>query len=409
MDPANNKILYRNKGNFKGFLFVLGLTLIGIFLLYTQHLVNMLEDKSREYLRFRIRIFEESINSPSTDQDFGFFFTEVIQGTDYPIIYSDTLMIPQFCKNISPALDARRVLTPAEITVLSKKIHGMDQENQPIPIMYQGLKLGYYHYGESAVIEKLRWLPYIEILAIMLFILTGYIGFSQIKRSEQRNIWIGMSKETAHQLGTPISSLNGWIEILKEEPQKIEQILPEIEIDIKRLTKIASRFSQIGSMPAVKARPIVPILRNAVAYYRKRLPKLNKKVFIKEDYAFDGSSEINSELFEWVIENLLKNALDAIESQVGQITISLNQSHDARFIFIDVQDNGKGINPRDKQNVFKPGFSTKTRGWGLGLSLAKRIVEDYHKGKLFIKDTRLGEGTTFRISLKNVAQKDQII
>jgi anti-sigma regulatory factor (Ser/Thr protein kinase) len=409
MDSPKNKVLYRQKGSFKGFLFILGLALIGIFLLYTQHLVTLLEDKSREYLRFRIRIFEESINNPATDQDFGFFFTEVIQGTDYPIVYTDTLMVPQFCKNINPTLDSLRVLTPAAVKILSKQIKGMDRENQSIPIMYQGLKLGYYHYGVSPVIEKLRWLPYIEILAFILFVLIGYIGFSQIKSSEQRSIWVGMAKETAHQLGTPISSVNGWIEILKEEPGKIEQVLPEIEIDIKRLTKIASRFSQIGSMPAVKLRPIVPILRNAAAYYRKRLPKLNKKVFITENYAYDGNIKINSELFEWVIENLIKNALDAIESQVGEITISVNLSPDTRFVYIDVKDNGKGINPRDKQNVFKPGFSTKTRGWGLGLSLAKRIVEDYHKGKLFIKDTRLGEGTTFRISFKNVPSDDEIM
>jgi anti-sigma regulatory factor (Ser/Thr protein kinase) len=402
MEKSNNKVLYRQKGSFKGFLFIVGLILIGVFLLYTQHLVNTLEEKSREYLRFRIRIFEENINSPSTDQDFGFFFTEVIQGTDYPIIYTDTLMAPQFCKNLGSALDTLRILTRADSGILSTRVKSMDRENQPIPITYQGLKLGYYHYGVSPVIEKLRWLPYIEIIAFMLFVLIGYIGFSQIKSSEQRNIWVGMSKETAHQLGTPISSLNGWIEILKEEPEKLEQILPEIEIDTRRLTKIASRFSQIGSMPAVKLRPIVPILRNAVIYYRKRLPKLNKKVFIKEDFTYEASININSELFEWVIENLIKNALDAIEGQDGEIILSVRQSADQRFVYIDVKDNGKGINPRDKQNVFKPGFSTKTRGWGLGLSLAKRIIEDYHKGKLFIKETRLGEGTTFRISFENV-------
>jgi signal transduction histidine kinase len=241
----------------------------------------------------------------------------------------------------------------------------------------------------------------------MLFVLIGYIGFSQIKKSEQRNIWVGMAKETAHQLGTPISSVNGWIEILKEDPQKLEQILPEIEIDIKRLTKIASRFSQIGSLPAVKLRPITPILRNAVSYYRKRLPKLNKKVFIKEEYTCEASIGINSELFEWVIENLIKNALDAIEGQDGEILLAVNQSPDHQHIYIDIKDNGKGISPRDKQNVFKPGFSTKTRGWGLGLSLAKRIIEDYHQGKLFIKETRLGEGTTFRISFENVGSEPE--
>jgi NtrC-family two-component system sensor histidine kinase KinB len=402
MDINKNKMLYRNKGNFKGFLFIMGLILIGVFLLYTQRLVNLLEDKSREYLRFRIRVFEESINNPATDQDFGFFFTEVIQGTDYPIIYTDTLMVPQFCKNVDPVLDTLRILPGTVLARLSSLVRALDDENQPIPIQYQGMKLGYYHYGVSPIIEKLRWLPYIEIAASVLFILIGYIGFSQIKRSEQRNIWVGLSRETAHQLGTPISSINGWVEILKEDPEKLKTILTEIELDIKRLTKIASRFSQIGSMPSVKLVPVVPILRNAVAYYHKRLPKLNKKVFIIENYQSESHVHLNSELFEWVIENLIKNALDAIEGKDGRIILSVIVSPDAELVHIDVQDNGKGINPRDKYNVFKPGFSTKTRGWGLGLSLAKRIVEDYHHGKLFIKDTRLGEGTSFRITLKNV-------
>ena len=402
MDTNKNKVVYQHKGNFKGFLFIMGLILIGVFLLYTQHLVNLLEEKSREYLRFRIRVFEESINNPAMDQDFGFFFTEVIQGTDYPIIYTDTLMVPQFCKNVDPELDTLRVLPIPVLDELSRQVQALDNENQPIPIKFQGMKLGYYHYGISPIIKRLRWLPYIEIAASILFVLIGYIGFSQIKRSEQRNIWVGLSKETAHQLGTPISSINGWIEILKEEPHKLNSILTEIELDIKRLTKVASRFSQIGSMPSVKLKPVLPILHHAVVYYHKRLPKLNKKIFINENYRSEAMANLNSDLFEWVIENLIKNALDAMEGKDGEILLSVTLSPDLKLVHIDVQDNGKGINPHDKQNVFKPGFSTKTRGWGLGLSLAKRIVEDYHHGKLFIKDTRLGEGTTFRITLKNV-------
>jgi anti-sigma regulatory factor (Ser/Thr protein kinase) len=404
MEMFQNKFLYRQKGNFKGILFVSGLILIGIFLLYTQHLVSLLQEKSREYLHFKIRIFEENINSTSDDQDFGFFFTEVIQGTDYPIIYTDTLMIPQFCKNIHPQLDSVRVFSPSALRNLSTRVRAMDKENSPIPITYQGMKLGYYHYGVSPVIEKLRWLPYIEILAFFLFVLIGYIGFSQIKKSEQRHIWVGMARETAHQLGTPISAVNGWIEILKEEPAKLEQVLPEIEVDIQRLSKIASRFSQIGSMPSVKSVPLIPILRNAAMYYRKRLPKLNKKVFIKEEYNHDAILQINSELFEWVIENLIKNSLDAIENKNGEIQIAVNRSADSRFVYIDVRDNGKGINPRDRDNIFKPGFSTKTRGWGLGLSLAKRIIEDYHHGKLFVKESRIGEGATLRIALNNIPE-----
>ena len=239
-----------------------------------------------------------------------------------------------------------------------------------------------------------------EIAAAILFILIGYIGFSQIKKSEQRYIWVGMAKETAHQLGTPLSSLHGWIELLKENPQKLSKALKEMDADAQRLSKIALRFSQIGSFPALKETKIVEILKNTVIYFQKRLPQLNKKITILEKYTVSPVVKLNGELFEWVIENLIKNAIDSMEKDSGIITISLEKEAD-HYIAIDVSDTGKGINSRDKTHIFKPGFSTKTRGWGLGLSLAKRIIEDYHGGKLFIKETRSGKGSTFRVLLKS--------
>lgn len=391
--------IYKRKGNFKGFLFVFGLMIIGLILGYTQHLVNLLQDKSREYLQFRIRVFEENINNPDANIDFNFFFTEVIQNADYPIIFTDPEMIPQQCRNITPDLDSMLVFSEQARNYLIQIVIDMDRENPPIPIQYQGNILGYYHYGVSPVIRQLRWLPFIEIMAALLFVLIGYIGFSQIKRSEQRNIWVGMAKETAHQLGTPISSISGWLEILKEGPENANQAMAEIETDILRLGKVATRFSQIGSVPSLKNINLTALLANTTSYFRKRLPRLAKKITIEENYMIQPVMHINSELFEWVIENLLKNAVDAIEHNEGRIQISLDQSPDAKSIYIDVKDNGKGINTGDKKNVFKPGFSTKTRGWGLGLSLAKRIIEDYHGGKLFVKESRIGEGTTFRLIL----------
>jgi signal transduction histidine kinase len=392
--------IYKRKGNFKGFLFIFGLLIIGVILLYTQHLVNLLQQKSNEYLRFRIRIFEENINNPDSDIDLNFFFTEVIQGTDYPIIYTDSEMTPQLCQNISPELDSLRVFDEVTIQHLKQLVSEMDAENSPISIEYQGITLGYYHYGVSPVIRKLRWLPYIEIAAALLFILIGYVGFAQIKKSEQRHIWVGMAKETAHQLGTPISSMNGWIEILKDDPRKLQQAVSEMTTDAQRLSKIASRFSQIGSVPSLKQNRLEPILKNAVTYFRQRLPQYNKRILIQENYLLDPLVMLNAELFEWVIENLLKNAIDAIENQEGTVTVSLNGENEEKEIYVDISDTGKGIGQRDKRNIFKPGFSTKTRGWGLGLSLAKRIIEDYHGGKLFLKDSRVGEGSTMRIVLQ---------
>jgi anti-sigma regulatory factor (Ser/Thr protein kinase) len=393
--------IYTRKGNFKGLLFIFGLLIISVILFYTQNLVNVLQEQSREYLRFKIRLLEENINNPDSEADLGLFFEEVIQGTDYPVIYTDTSMVPIGWKNISKEIDTISIVTPQINEKLAKLIDVMDSENQAIPIQYQGIVLNYYHYGVSPVIKKLRWLPYFEIAIAILFILVGYIGFSQIKRSEQRYIWIGMAKETAHQLGTPISSIAGWIELLKENPEQVQHTMQEMEIDATRLTKIASRFSQIGSMPSLRETNLVPIIQNAVAYIRKRLPQYEKKIDIREVYQSDLFPKLNTELFEWVIENIVKNAIDAIEGKNGVIDIHVQRTIDTQDVKIDIKDSGKGITKRDRRNIFKPGFSTKARGWGLGLSLAKRIVEDYHGGKLFIKDTRLGEGTTFRIVLRN--------
>ena len=390
----------RRKGNFKAVLFVFGLIVIGLILGYTQHLVNLLEDKSREYLRFRIRVFEENINNPNANIDFNFFFTEVIQTADYPIVFTDPEMTPLQCRNISIKLDTMIVFSPEAVSDLKEYLLSMDSDNTPIPIKYQGNVLGYYHYGVSPVIKQLLWLPYIEIAAALLFVVIGYIGFSQIKKSEQRNIWVGMAKETAHQLGTPLSSMSGWLEILKDDSKNLDKAVIEMDTDIQRLTKVAARFSQIGSVPSLKKTEILPMLENIIQYFNKRLPQLDKKITIADNFKIKPKLMINVDLFEWVIENLIKNAIDAIDGKQGEIELTMDNLNTGPGIFIDVSDNGKGILPRDRKNVFKPGFSTKKRGWGLGLSLAKRIVEDYHGGKLFVKDSRLGEGTVFRIILK---------
>jgi len=393
------KVTYKRKGNFKGFLFILGLLIIGFILLYTQYLVSILQEKSRESINFRVRVLEQNLNNPDMNGDFGFLLTEVIQGIDFPVIYTDAEMDPQFCINVKPEFDSLRVL-PANISIELKEIlNDLDSENQPISISYQGYILGYYHYGVSTIIKQLRWLPYIEITIAVLFILIGYIGFSQIKKSEQRYIWVGMAKETAHQLGTPLSSIHGWIELLRDNPKNLDHALHEMNIDANRLSKIALRFSQIGSFPALQKQEIVNILKNVVAYINKRLPRIEKKVIITEHYEISPFIKLNGELFEWVIENLVKNAIDAIESRSGTVELKLTEE-DEEFISIDVSDTGKGISNANKNHVFKPGFSTKTRGWGLGLSLAKRIIEEYHGGKLFLKETRIGKGSTFRILLR---------
>ena len=286
-------------------------------------------------------------------------------------------------------------------TILFEMIAEMDKENNPIRVTFQeNIVLNKVHFGESPLIVRLRWLPLIELVIATLFILVGYIGFSYIKRSEQSNIWVGMARETAHQLGTPLTSMMGWIELLKHQAEtspKILETVSEFEHDAKRLTKVADRFSKIGSKPDLKQENIVEIIQHTIQYFEKRLPQMGKKVAISVEYTHMFSANLNRELFEWVIENLVKNALDAMEDGKGSITFQLKK--EGRKTILDVTDTGKGIDATYHKDIFRPGFSTKKRGWGLGLSLSKRIIETYHNGKLRLIKSSIGEGTTFRIIL----------
>jgi len=375
----------------------------------TRLLIRDLQDQSREYLNFRVRIFEESIRN-ETIQDLNFFFNEVIQQADYPIVYTDAEFVPQYWRNLNAAENADTNIVKDSLDYLALLVQKFKQINPPIPISYDGNILGYYVYGESPLINQLRtveadivrqlqWLLIIEVLVVGMFIFIGYAGFNSIKKSEERFIWVGMAKETAHQLGTPLSSLLGWVEYIKTSPKKLEKVVPEFEKDLNRLQTITNRFSQIGSIPDLKAENIAVIIRDTVQYFQNRLPKKNGKIQIEARIPdTERLVSINKDLFSWVLENLIKNALDALETKNGKITVQQGEMNNSK-IYIDIKDNGKGINKQNKKNIFKPGFSTKKRGWGLGLSLAKRIVEDYHGGKLVLIESDVEVGSTFRIIL----------
>jgi signal transduction histidine kinase len=284
--------------------------------------------------------------------------------------------------------------------------------NEPIPIVVNFPETDLFpatrfvqklYYGESDLVARLRWFPYIQLLFVGLFVLVGYFGFSYIRRSEQSSLWVGMAKEAAHQLGTPISSLMGWVEMLRlnrkegASNESDEEAFLEIEKDIDRLERVTSRFSDIGSLPKLDRQPIALVLETTADYIRRRLPKRGAFIRVHVDDTAHLEAPLNADLFEWVIENLLKNALDAMED--GRGTIRMEVSGANNRIRIDVSDTGKGIDRRQWKNIFRPGYSTKQRGWGLGLSLAKRIIEDYHGGSLTLVGSRLGEGTTFRIEI----------
>ena len=392
----------KNSANFKALLFVFGLFIIGGTFWYTQSLVNTLKDKATEYLQFRIKIFESNINNPDTDVDVGFFFNEVIKNADYPIIWTDANHVPQSWLNITERLDTLSRLSPVDSLFLAQTLKEMEAENLPIAIDYQGTILGYYYYGYPPEIQKIKNLPVFTFLLGTVFILFAYLGFTYIKRSEQRNIWVGMAKETAHQLGTPLSSISGWLELIQIDSSQIQNATIEMSNDLQRLKKIATRFSKIGSVPDLKQENITNIIDSVVVYFEKRLPNLNKKIEIVFDRSKDNYALINMDLFEWVLENLIKNGIDAIKKGNGFIEINIIGSSNPAYINIDIKDNGKGIPATDKKNIFKPGFSTKKRGWGLGLSLAKRIIEEYHQGKLSLHESKINSGSIFRIKLKKI-------
>lgn len=381
---------------FKIVLLVAALGLVAVMLLYSQKIINRLLDKEREVVDLYAKSYEYI--SKSTSGDFTFLFDEVIRTIDFPVILTDTKNNPIYSKN----LQFDSAMTHSDSAAFFRiMLTEMDARNKPIPIAINDtLILNYVHYGESGLIKKLRWLPYIEISIAAIFMFVAYIGFSYIKRSEQSNIWVGMAKETAHQLGTPLSSIMGWLEILKSDAASndtLMETLKEIENDVDRLSKVTARFSKIGSRPDLRQENLTEVIQGVTRYIARRIPKSGKTIDLAIETPGEFHAMINRELFEWVIENLMKNALDAMEGPTGKIQFALSQS--GHRTTIDIVDTGKGIDPKLHKEVFRPGYSTKKRGWGLGLSLSKRIIEDYHRGKLYVKQSAPGMGTTFRIKL----------
>ena len=291
--------------------------------------------------------------------------------------------------------------TDAEIEVLLLRALEMDAVNAPIAVDQNGTPQ-LVHYGESPLARMIRRFPFVQLGVVGLFILVGYLGFSYVRRSEQSNLWVGMAKEAAHQLGTPLSSMMGWIELLRlgDDAPPTASVADELEHDVDRLRRVADRFEKIGSVPDLTRQPVAPVLHAVGDYMRRRLPTRGEGIRLTVEVAPGLEAAMNAELFEWVIENLLKNAIDAMDAGG---TLSVIAYADGSDVVIDVSDTGKGMDRATARHVFRPGFSTKRRGWGLGLSLSRRIVEAYHGGTLQVATTRPGEGTTFRIVLDGTA------
>jgi hypothetical protein len=353
-------------------------------------------------------------------REFNFILNEILEPNQFsvPAIITDsTRRRPLSWQNVGVP-DTIGALSPADSAEAMEKLHSklgeMKTAFEPIPIRIDlpyappeaagsgtgGQLTQYVYYDESALITELRIFPWVQLVFVGLFVMVGYFGFSYIRRSEQSSLWMGMAREAAHQLGTPLSSLLGWIEVLRSpnlDSGTKEDALDEIENDVERLQRVADRFSDIGSQPKLERCDLVPIVEQTTAYLRRRIPREGQSIELTVEMPATMEAEANEELFAWVLENLLKNALDAIEDDEGTITVAGWEEEGT--VCIEVQDTGRGIDRRQWKNIFRPGYSTKQRGWGLGLSLARRVVETYHGGSLELASSTVGEGSTFHIQI----------
>lgn len=391
-------------------LFVASIIAAGT-LVYTNRVVKQLQEREKRIATLYAKGLEYIARSEESEKDYTFIFENIIQEIDFPLILTDAEdnFDPENSSQIRNVEIDSNLSNEQKLKFISDLIKKMDETHSPILVTYADtIVLSKIHYGDSKLVEELKYYPYVQLSIAAAFILLAYIGFSYVKKNENSKIWVGLSKETAHQLGTPLSSLMGWIELLKinvNDPDKVNDLISEVENDLDRLKKVADRFSKIGSAPEMKQEDLVKIIERVITYFERRIPQSGKNIELSiEIKGNDGNSKkhfiakINPDLFEWVIENLTKNSIDAIEDKSGKIIYQLSENK--KHIFLDVIDTGKGIDLKYRKEIFRPGFSTKKRGWGLGLSLAKRIIEEYHKGKIFVKSSSPDKGSVMRIVLK---------
>lgn len=356
------------------------LLIVTASVLYTNNLARQLADEEQQRIQIWAQATERLILA-GPDENIDFYSTIIERNTTIPVYITDSANNILHSRNVKkPVSDPRTLNGPIEIRFTD--IDGSDV-------------VQYIYYDESTLLHQLRYVPYAQFAVIFIFIVMGIFSMMAAQRNAQNRVWVGLSKETAHQLGTPISSLNGW-QTLLEARYKDDEYIPQMRADIDRLQVIADRFSKVGSLPELEQVAFVPVVKDAMSYMRART---SNKVSI--DFVATAAWEkievmLNRPLFEWVIENLIKNAIDAMNGS-GNITFALYEKENT--VLLDVTDTGKGMDRRTQRHIFDTGFTTKSRGWGLGLPLAKRIIEDYHGGKLFLKHSELGVGSTFRIVL----------
>ena len=356
---------------------------------YSQYLARKIAREERIKVEQWVEASKSLLNPDITDIRLPYKI--ISDNKDIPIIETNEKDSVTYHVNLD---SARSVDDPAYLPAQLEKLKGI---NPPI-IFYDPIdssRYNKYYYGHTRLLNEVQYYPLIQLLIVSLFIVVVVLAIRSGYRSVQNQVWAGMAKETAHQLGTPVSSLEGWVEVMRED-DRYQEIVPELSKDVSRLRLVSDRFGKIGSSPQLEDTDIIQSVHQMVEYIRKRAP--GKLQFFVNTHGMEQLIvRVSPPLFDWVIENLLKNALDAMEGR-GSITVDIRRERDQ--VQIDVTDTGKGIAPQHLRNVFKPGFTTKKRGWGLGLSLSRRIISQYHKGEIFVKHSEVGKGTTFRIMVK---------
>ncbi|MFD2722087.1 ATP-binding protein [Hymenobacter monticola] len=394
--------IYEKKTRIKILVAALALLIGAATVIYTNWLVKRVAEREQQQIQLYAKAQQFTVNSETINP---FIFDQIINGnTTIPVILTDGTNIVS-AKNIDML---PRLPEADSMAVLQQELAKMKLLHPPIVVELGAGARNYIYYRDSQLLRQLRTYPLVQLVVIGCLAVIAYFAFSASRRAEQNRVWVGLAKETAHQLGTPLSSLVGWQSYLRESDRfRDEPIVEELGKDIRRLEIITERFSNIGSVPVLKDENLLQTTRNAIEYLQSRVSK--KVVFkIESDLPMDTPARINVPLFDWVIENICKNAVDAMDGR-GSITLHLRRVRTRRTwyrrgapprqVAVDITDTGKGIPKNKMESVFMPGYTTKKRGWGLGLALAKRIIENYHEGKLFVKWSEQGRGTTFRVVL----------
>jgi signal transduction histidine kinase len=397
--------IYDQKTRIKLVIVVLSVLIATATVVYTNILVARVAEREKQQIDLYAKTQRYIISTEETS-NLVFLQEQIIEANKtIPIILTDEAGNVLGTSNLT---GFRKLSESDSVARLRQELQAMKARHPPIVVEFAAGQRNYIYYKDSVLLEQLRTYPLVQLIVIGCLAVLAYFSFSYSRRAEQNRVWVGLAKETAHQLGTPLSSLVGWQEYLREsEKFRDEPIVEELGKDIRRLEIITERFSNIGSVPVLKDENLLQVTKNAIAYLQSRVSK--KVVFrIDSDLPADTPAQINVPLFDWVVENICKNAVDAMDGR-GSITLHLRRvrtrrswylrKQPTRLVCIDITDTGKGIPKNKLQRVFLPGYTTKKRGWGLGLALAKRIIENYHAGQLFVKWSEVGRGTTFRLVL----------